>query len=67
MLDLVVLKFLPADFENLVRSNRFDRLEDFREGEKHRFGIRIIGFHLGLDEEVDMIRHDAGGVEMDLA
>ena len=48
-------------------SDGFDRLEDISEGEEYGLGIRIVGFHLRLDQKVDMIRHDAGGVEMNLA
>ena len=67
MLNVLIVSINPAMLENCMGRDGFNRLEYFREAKKHRLGIRVVGFHLRLDQKVDMIRHDAGGVEMDLA
>ena len=49
-----------------MRGDGFDRLEDFGERVKNRIGFWFGGFDLRLNKKMDVVRHDARGVEMDL-
>ncbi len=53
--------FEPVD---LVRGERLDRMQNFRKRPEHRLAFLVLLLDLGLKKEVNMIRHDAGRIEL---
>jgi hypothetical protein len=69
--DQAVVAFLAPDmhagdirgFVDAVRGGGFDGLEDFGEGVEDGFAVGGFALDLGLEKEVHMVGHDAGGEE----